>query len=173
VLEHPGHLDDAAQLDLAPAAADVRAVAEGADEVAGLAAELLLRLGEAANLRRELRVRPRPRDLELLEPAVDLRERLLQRRHEVLDRLPALLEVGGRLLLQLLELRLRELEERPVARRERVGGQRLQRHLEGAPRVFEHAELRRVLRAREEPGARGADDDPCENGCDDHRARER
>src|SRR5262249_46307358 len=42
VLEHPGHLDDPAELDLAPTAADVRPVAERADEVAGLASQLLL-----------------------------------------------------------------------------------------------------------------------------------
>ena len=93
VLEHAGHLDDAAQLDLAPAPADVRPVAERADEVARLAAQLLLRLGELPHLRRELRVRARARDLELLELAVDLRERLLDRRDEVLDRLLALVEI--------------------------------------------------------------------------------
>ena len=112
VLEHPGHLDDAAQLDLAPAAADVRAVAERADEVAGLAAQLLLRLGERAHLLGERRVGARARDLELLQLAVDLLERLLERRDEVLDRLLALVEILRRLLLQLLELGLRKLEER-------------------------------------------------------------
>ena len=50
VLDHPRHLDDAAQLDLAPAAAHVRPVAERADEVAGLAPQLLLRLRQLTHL---------------------------------------------------------------------------------------------------------------------------
>src|SRR4029077_4483567 len=130
VLEHAGHLDDAAELDLAPAPADVRPVAERADEVPGLAAEVLLALGEDADLGREIRVGAGARDLELLELAVDLREGLLDRRDEVLDRLFALLEILRRLLLQPLELGLRELEEGFVARGERVGGERLHRRLE-------------------------------------------
>ena len=117
MLEHPRHLDDAAQLDLAPAAADVRPVAERAHEVPGLAAQVLLALGEDANLCRQIRVRPRACELELLQLAVDLRERLLDRRDEVLDRLLALVEILRRLLLQLLELGLRELEERSCCSR--------------------------------------------------------
>ena len=42
VLEHPRHLDDSPELDLSPAAAHVRPVAEGAHEVPGLGAELAL-----------------------------------------------------------------------------------------------------------------------------------
>ena len=121
VLEHAGHLDHATELDLAPAAADVRPVAQRADEVARLAAELLLRLGELAHLGRELRVGPGARDLELLQLPVHFRERFLDRRDEVLDRLLALVEVVRRLRLELLELRLREREEGFAARCERVG----------------------------------------------------
>ena len=163
VLEHPRHLDDAAQLDLAPAAADVRPVAERADEVPGLAAQILLALGEHANLRRQIRVRPRARELELLQLAVDLRERLLDRRDEVLDRLLALVEILRRVLLQLLELGLREIEERLVARRERVGGERLHRRLERRARIGG---------AQGEPGGRGAEEKTDED-ADDHRADER
>ena len=68
VLDHPRHLDDAPQLDLAPAAADVRRAQRG-HEVPGLRAQLLLvgpqlphALGE-----RPVRLLPDPLDaLELL-----------------------------------------------------------------------------------------------------------
>ena len=49
VVEHPGQLDDALQLHLAPAAADVRG-AERRDEAAGLGAEAFLALGDGAQL---------------------------------------------------------------------------------------------------------------------------
>ena len=49
VVEHAGELDDALQLHLAPAAADVRGAQRG-DEAAGLGAELLLALGDVAQL---------------------------------------------------------------------------------------------------------------------------
>ena len=49
VVDHPGELDDALQLHLAPAAADVRGAQRG-DEAAGLGAEPLLALGDRAQL---------------------------------------------------------------------------------------------------------------------------
>ena len=49
VREHPGELDDALELDLAPAAAHVRRAERGA-QVAGLGAELLLPLRERLHL---------------------------------------------------------------------------------------------------------------------------
>ena len=58
MFEHPGHLDHAAQLDFAPAAAGLRA-AERLDQVGRLAAQLLLRLRERADLLRSGRCRPR------------------------------------------------------------------------------------------------------------------
>ncbi len=115
VLEHAGHLDDAAELDLAPAAADVRPVAQRTDEVPGLAAQVLLALGEDPDLGREIGVGAGARDLELLELAVDLLERLLQRPDEMLD---------GLLLLP--ELRGGQLEERFVVVPERGRGERVE-----------------------------------------------
>ena len=91
----------------------------------------------------------------------------------MLDRLLSLLEVLRRLLLQLLELGLRELEERLVARGERVGREGLHRRLERAARFVEDAQPRRVLRAQHEPGAGGAEDEADQDSGDDHRARER
>ena len=49
VFQHAGHLDDAAELDFAPAAADLRA-AERLDEVRRLAAEFFLRLPQRFDL---------------------------------------------------------------------------------------------------------------------------
>ena len=171
VLEHARHLDDAAQLDLAPAPADVRPVAQGADEVARLAAELLLPLGELANLVAQLGVRARARDLELLQLAVDLLERLLDRGDEMLDRLLALLELLGRLLLELLELGLRELQEGLVVRRERVGRERLHRRLERAARLLERRpSFDGVLGAQHKPGA-AAPTHETDEESDDHLGR--
>jgi len=85
------------------------------------------------------------------------------RRDEVLDRLLALVEILRRLLLQLLELGLREIEERPVARRERVGGERLHRRLEGRARIGG---------TQGEPGDCSAEEETDED-ADDHRADER
>src|SRR5258707_8305514 len=155
VLEHPGHLDDAAQLHLAPAAAHVRAVAQRADEVARFAPQLLLRLHQLTHLLGERRVRALARDLELLQLHVHLLERLLQRRDEVLDR-----------LLLLAELRGRELEERLIVLAQRIGGERVEarplvvlRALEerGPRALVPELDLERAaLRAQDEPGAGGA-----------------
>ncbi len=81
----------------------------------------------------------------------------------MLDRELALLEIGGRLLVQLLELGLRQLEEALVARRERVGRERLHRRLERGPWIG---------RAQREPRCCGADDEADED-ADDHWADER
>ena len=180
VLEHPRHLDDSAELDLSPAAADVRPVAERAHEVAGLAAQLLLGLPELPHLLGERRVRTLAGDLELLELPVDLEERLLDRADEMLDR-----------LLLLAELRGRELEERLVVAPERGRGECVesrreialglleQRHLlrGAAPLVLEldleRSGLRSAARARIEPRGACADDQSDEESDDDHWADER
>ncbi len=90
----------------------------------------------------------------------------------MLDRLLALLEVGCRLLLQLLELRLRELEERAAGLRESVGGERLHRDLELAARLLDRDQAGRVLRAHDEIRRDGAEDEPYQES-DDHWADER
>ena len=89
VRDHPGELDHALQLHLAPAAANVRRAQRG-DEVARLLPEPVLALDDAPQ---ELRDRA-----DLASPLLLERARLLL---EALERLP-----------DRLELRLRELEER-------------------------------------------------------------
>ena len=81
----------------------------------------------------------------------------------MLDRLLPLVEILGRLLLDLLELGLRELEEGRVARGERVRGESLHRRLEG---------LARVGGAQGKPGTCGTEEKTDED-ADDHRADER
>ena len=187
VLEHPGHLDDAAELDLAPAAADVRPVAKRAHEVAGLAAQLLLRLGQLAHLLGERRVRALARDLELLELPVDLLQRLLERADEMLDGLFLLPELGGG-----------QLEERLVVVAQRCRGERVESRREVALGLLEQGDLlrrpallmleldaqRRGLRsaaggvcssarAGVEPRGACADDQSDEESGDDHWADER
>ena len=78
VLDHPGDLDHALQLHLAPLAADVRR-AERGDEVAGA-------LGERRDLLLERAVVLAARLLERLRLQVDLLERLLDRLDQLLDR---------------------------------------------------------------------------------------
>ena len=126
VLEHPRHLDDAPELDLAPAAADVGPVAQRADEVSRLAAELVLSLRELAHLDAQLGVRAGARDLELRSfPSTFCSDSAIG----VTRCSTACLRCSssGRPLLQLLELRLGELQEGLVVRRECVCCERLQR----------------------------------------------
>src|SRR6476469_182857 len=170
VLEHPGHLDDPPELDLAPAPADVGPVAQGTHQVSGLAAELALSLRELADLDAQLGVRVRARDLELLEFSVDLLQRLGDRRHEMLDRLLPLLQLLGRPLLQLLQLRLGEFHEGLVVRRKGVCGERLQGGAERRPGFFERAHATRVLSPQHEPGCCRADEET-DDESDDHLGR--
>jgi hypothetical protein len=145
VLEHAGHLDYPSELDLAPAAADVRPVAQSADEIPRLAPQLALRLGEVADLDAHLGMGAGPLDLEPLELPVELLEGLGERGDEVLHR-----------LLALLELARREVEERLVVAVQRLGGER--------------AETRRklgILAAEQEPGS-GCSDDETDEKSDDH-----
>ena len=125
VLEHPGHLDDSPQLDLAPARRALRPVAQGADEVPGLAAELALRLGELAHLRRSApstRACARPRaPAACRRPSGATRP---DRRHEVLDRLLALFELLRRRCCSCSSLPDGEVEERLVVPLQRVGCER-------------------------------------------------
>ena len=97
VREHARHLDDALELHLAPAAADVRR-AECRDEAAGLLLEAALPLGD---------------EPEVLVDAGDRREPLL------LERLRLRVEAGER-LLDRRELGLGQLEQRRRALRERA-----------------------------------------------------
>ena len=103
VVDHARELDDALQLHLAPAAADVRR-AERGDEAARLGAEALLPLGDRAQLLADRRDRPQALLLERLRLRLEAAERLLDRR----------------------ELRVGELEQRRLALQQRVAGRGLE-----------------------------------------------
>ena len=103
VVDHPRQLDDALQLHLAPAAADVRR-AERRDEAAGLGAEALLALGDRAQLLADCRDRAQPLLLERLRLDLEPAECLLDRR----------------------KLRVGELEQRGLALQQGVARRGLQ-----------------------------------------------
>ena len=146
VLEHPGDLEDRAELGLAPAAAYVRRAQRG-DEVAGLRPELVLPGGDRGQLLCERAAHV----LELLRLPVDPGERLLERR----------------------QLALRELEEGRVVLLEGLGAERGEVRLQVVLRLLEQRALllgRRALardrlaqgvhaRAQREPSCHGAEDD--------------
>ena len=89
VLEHAGQLDDALELQLAPAAA-YGGLAHRFGEARGLFVQQReMRLDEVAQLLVEARVRVDARALDLAELAVDLRQRLFDRLHERVDGLLA------------------------------------------------------------------------------------
>jgi hypothetical protein len=95
MLEHPGELDDTAQLDLAPVAANVR-LAQRAHEVACLAGQRREPRAQRAHLLVEARTGRRTVLLDLGELAVHLLERLDDRLHEIGNRPLPLLQVGRR-----------------------------------------------------------------------------
>ena len=164
VLDHPGVLDDVAQLRLAPAATNVRR-AQGVGQAAGA-------LGERRHLRLEVAVRLLPDTLDPLQLMIHALEGVLQRA-----------DVPGQPCVC-------ELEEAGAVRVERVGGQVLDR---GGEPVVEGAALDRELglgsreralelddllcappalderRAHEEEDAERAHEETDEKGCDDHR----
>ena len=99
--------------------------AERGDEAAGFLPQLLLPLGERLHLTEQAAVRLAPRPLELLRVAVDLDERLLERR----------------------ELRLRKLQERLVVPRQRLGRERLEPRGQPLLGPLEQLDLLRSRRA--------------------------
>ena len=103
VVEHAGELDDALQLHLAPAAADVGGAQRG-DEAAGLGAQLLLALGDGAQLLADAGDLVQPPVFERLRLHLELLQRLLDRR----------------------ELRLGQGEQRGLALQERIAGGHLE-----------------------------------------------
>jgi hypothetical protein len=98
--QHAGHLDDAAELDLAPPPAHGGG-AQRLDQVAGLRLQLQLRLGQRFHLLAERRVVTDALLLDLVELGADLRQRVANRLDEVGDRLLPVLELAGRALLKL------------------------------------------------------------------------
>jgi len=95
MLDHPRHLDDATQLQLAPAPARGR-LAQCLDEVQRLTAQVDLTVGQRAHLRGERLVRTFAKLLDVVNASVELVEREPDRRDELLDRLLAFLELALR-----------------------------------------------------------------------------
>ncbi len=121
VRQHPGHLDHAFELDLAPAATRVRLTTEGVDQVARLRPQPFARETGDLELLVDLAVGPLALLLEQVDIRLDLLERLAQRP-----------DIG-------VELRLGEVEERRRALLERFGRGRSHRV---AHALLERAALR-------------------------------
>ena len=124
--DHARHLDDVAQLDLAPRAARGRPL-ERRHEVAGLLAQRADALAELADHLRELALRLAALALEAADLALHAPELLLHGDDEPLDLLRAPGHLAARALL-LGAARVREpLRERVAGLREHVERDRLQR----------------------------------------------
>ena len=124
--EHAGHLDDALELDFSPAAARRRS-AQGSDELDRFALQARLRRAEALQVLGEPGVGGGARRLQVLDLAVHLVERLAERGHQLADRLLPPLQVPARRLLEPLQRRLGQVQERRVVPLERLGGESLER----------------------------------------------
>ena len=93
VLDHAGELDDALQLELAPAAADAGPL-ERVGEAPRFVAQVLPGGVERRDLLHQLRAALDAPALGVLDLAIDLLERLGHRREQILDRLLARVDVG-------------------------------------------------------------------------------
>ena len=93
VADHAGELDHVAQLHLAPLPAGV-GLAQRGDERAGLGPQPLAGLGQRLELRLEAPARLAPLLVEPQQLRVDAAELVAERRHQLLDRLLALVEVA-------------------------------------------------------------------------------
>ena len=123
VLDHPGQLDDALELELAPAAANARAL-ERVHELAGLVAQVLAGRVERRNPLHQLRAGLDAAPLGFLDFAIDLAERLRHRREQVLDGLLAIVDVGRGRRAGIAQTRFGQIEKRLVVALERRVAQR-------------------------------------------------
>ncbi len=130
VLDHPGELDDAFELKLAPPAANTRAL-ERVDQPRRLGAQTLARRVERRDALHQLRAGFDTPALGVLDLAVHLLERLLQRREQTFNRHLPRVDIGSRLVPRLPQPGFGQVEKPPVVRVERLGAQRLERVAEG------------------------------------------
>ncbi len=137
---HPGHLDHAAQLDLAPAPTHV-GLAQRLHEVRRLVAQLGLHLGHVGELLADLAVGLDARLLQGADLFVHLVQRGAHRGDQRLDRDLALLEVALGALLEFRERGAREIEEGLVVALQRIGRERLEAILQGALRLGDELHL--------------------------------
>ena len=126
VPDHPGELDHVAELHLTPLSAGVR-LAQRGHERAGLGSETLAGVGKRLQLSLEPPARLPPLLIEMEQLGVDPAELLLERGHELLDRLPARVEISSGLGPGGVQLGAVELGQLVDARLQRVGAQRLER----------------------------------------------
>ena len=122
VRRHAGQLDDAPELHLAPAPAHAGAL-ERQGQRRRLLAQAPLRLVQAGDALGQRAVA----GLHPPQPGVHAVERLAHGTQQLVDRRLPRLEVAPRALLELAELRARQIEERPVVRVERLARQRIER----------------------------------------------
>ena len=125
VLEHAGELDDALQLELAPPAADAGPL-ERIHEPPGLASQVLAGRIERRDPLQQLRAGLEPPALGLLDLAIDLIQRFRDRREQVLHRLFAGVDIGGRLRAGFAQTGFGEIEKRLVVGLQGLGRQRLE-----------------------------------------------
>ena len=125
VLDHAGELDDALQLQLAPAAADAGPL-QRVDQAAGFVAEAPARRYRATRCAAAAGRRFDAPALGLLDLAIHLLERPGHRRQQILDRLLALRRYPRSPGCALRRAVLRPDRETPVVGSERIGAKRLE-----------------------------------------------
>jgi hypothetical protein len=143
MVQHPGHLDHALQLDLAPAPAH-RGLAQRAGQVRRFVPQRgQVVLHQALDLGRELGIGGDTGLLDLPDLVVHFFQRFPERLDQLVDGLLARREVDFRSLLEFLQRDGGELDERPVVVPERVGRERLESVRELLLGVVEQRELLR------------------------------
>src|SRR5690606_32265293 len=120
-----GEFHHAAELDFTPPAAGHRRM-KRTGKIARFRTELMLRLGETADLCGERFVSSGSGILEIGDLRIHLLERLADRRDQAVDRLLPLLEIPTRRLLHLPEDAASEIEERLVVVPQGFRGKRLE-----------------------------------------------
>ena len=124
MLHHPGELDDAFELQLAPSAADPRPL-EGIDQPRRLAAQRLSHAVERGDFVKQLGAGLQTMALGVFDLALDLFECGLHRREQILDCALALVDVRRGLGARLAQPRFGQVEERFVVRPKSLGAERL------------------------------------------------
>ena len=146
VADHAGHLDHVSQLHLPPAATRL-GLAQGRHQRSGLAAQTLLRLDHRAQLLLQHAGALDAVPVEPLQTRVHQLELFRDRRHQLLDRLLALLQLALGLALIRAQGLLGQRQELLVVLLQRVGRQRLEPVLGHRPLTLQAAlEPRRLIR---------------------------
>ena len=114
VFQHSGHFDHAAQLDFAPAPADL-GPAQGLDQVRGLAAEQVLRFAHRFHLLGQSGVGFEPGFFDFLQFRIDFDQRFLDRLDQFVDGGLAFFQVALGRLVEFFQLFFGQFEERLIA----------------------------------------------------------